>query len=147
MKKRIVFIALLLFSAILEATIFPFNLVLLAVLSWGVLRSPKSGLVWAFMAGLVLDLVTGETLGLSSLIFLLVIGLLNLYKTKFKAANLIYLLPFTFFSACLFNLLKDEPFNIFNVIITTILLLLVWPVAILLGGQKDEENLQLPLKL
>lgn len=147
MKKKILLFFILVFFAFIQATIFSFNFVLLLVLSWGVLRSAKSGLIFAFLAGLVIDLVIGKTLGLSSLTFLLIIALLNLYKVKFKATNFSYLLPFTFLSAGFYNLFAGEPLLFWNLTATTILLFLVWLIVNLLISQEDESGLQLPLKI
>lgn len=147
MKNVLVSFLLILSLSFIQATVFSFNLVLLTVLSLAVLLTPRLGLFWAFLAGVILDLITGQPLGFSSLIFLALAFLLNLYKTKFKATNFIYLLPFTLFSTWFFNLLKGEPLFFLNVIGTTILLFLVWPLLNLLIGQKDDTNLQLPLKI
>jgi rod shape-determining protein MreD len=45
---------------------------LLAVLSWSLLRGGKEGLLWAFGGGMLLDVLSGAPLGSSSLSLLLV---------------------------------------------------------------------------
>lgn len=138
---------IIVFLAFVQTTVFSLDLVLLAVLLLAVLLSPKSGLIWAFMAGIILDFAGGRALGPSSLIFLMLVFLLNLYKSKFKAAHLIYLVPFTFFSTFLFNLLKGEPLFWLNFIITTLLIFIIWPLFNLIIKRSDEAGLQLPLKI
>lgn len=147
MRQRLLLFLAITLLAFGQATIFSFNLVLLLVLSLGVVRSAKSGLVWAFIAGVVLDLVTGQTLGLSSLIFLLIIFLLNLYKTKFKAANFAYLLPFTLLSVWFYEFFQGEPLALFEVATTTAFLFLVWPAVNFWVRFEESQNPQLPLKL
>lgn len=147
MGKNIVLLSLIILLSFAQATMTSANLVLLAIVSFGVLFSVRAGLVWAFLAGVVLDIIVGKNLGFSSLIFLLTILLLNLYKTKFKAANFFYLLPFTFLSVWFYNLSAGVPFVFLNVVLTTALLFLIWPVIGFLGYQKIKDNLQLPLKL
>ena len=46
------------------------QLVFLVALAWGLLRGLEEGLVWAFIAGLWLDLLSMTPLGLSSLAFM-----------------------------------------------------------------------------
>ena len=46
------------------------QLVFLVALAWGLLRGLEEGLVWAFIAGLWLDLFSMTPLGLSSLAFM-----------------------------------------------------------------------------
>lgn len=133
--------------AFLQATIVPFNLVLLAVLSLSVLLPPRFGLFWAFLAGMILDLSTGQRLGFSSLIFLALSFLVNLYKSKFKAAHFFYLLPFTLVSTWFYNLLNGEMIFIINGIVTTLLLVLIWPIFRVVIERPEETGLQLPLKM
>lgn len=146
MRDRIFFFLLVLILALGESTVFPFRLVLPSVLSWAVLRPVKSGLFWAFLTGLILDLVKGQALGLTSLIFLLLVFLLNLYKVKFKAGNLLYLLPFTLLSAWFDSLVRGEVFSFLNLIFTGTFLLLIWLLLNLLIT-KEEDGLQLELKI
>lgn len=147
MSKNIVLLSLIVFLSFIQATMTSVNFVLLTVLSFGVLFSVRSGLIWAFLASAVLDIVAGKNLGYSSLIFLVIIFLLNLYKTKFKAANFFYLLPFTLLSVYFYNLLQGEPFVFWDVFFTTASLFLIWPTVKFLGYPKNKDNLQLPFKL
>lgn len=147
MKEKILLFLLLVFLSLLQSTLFSFNLVLLMVISYGVLRSPRTGFFWAVLAGVVLDLVVGKTLGFSSLAFLLIIFLLNLYKTKFQAANFVYLLPFTFLSSGVYNFIRSEPFSPVSMILTALLLFLIWPVMNFWIVEKEKDSLQLPLKI
>jgi rod shape-determining protein MreD len=48
------------------------NLMLLAVLSWSLLRGGREGLLWAFGGGVLVDILSGAPLGVSSLSLLLV---------------------------------------------------------------------------
>jgi rod shape-determining protein MreD len=48
------------------------NLMLLAVLSWSLLRGGKGGMLWAFGGGMLLDVLSGAPFGTSTLPLLLV---------------------------------------------------------------------------
>lgn len=63
----------------LQATILPLNLVFLLVIVVSLLGQEFS-FPFAFLAGLVLDLVRGENLGISPVIFLLTAGVVFLIK-------------------------------------------------------------------
>jgi rod shape-determining protein MreD len=48
------------------------DIVLLAIVAWGLLRGPAEGMIWAFMGGLLLDLFSGGPMGGITLALLLV---------------------------------------------------------------------------
>lgn len=68
--------------AILQSAVLPrmpvFGLVpqllFLLALAWGLLRGLEQGLIWAFIAGIFVDLLSITPLGLSSLAYMLAIG-------------------------------------------------------------------------
>jgi rod shape-determining protein MreD len=49
-----------------------FDVVLVAVIAWGLLRGPAEGMIWAFIGGLVLDLFSGGPMGGITLALLIV---------------------------------------------------------------------------
>jgi rod shape-determining protein MreD len=69
--------------AILQTTLVPSlaiwsvfaNLPLLVVVSWGLLRGPQEGALWGFIAGLMVDLLSGAPFGAAT-VSLIVIGFL-----------------------------------------------------------------------
>ncbi len=58
----------------------PGNFILPVVVIWS-LREDKNVLIWAFFAGIVTDLISGRTLGFSSLFYMLVMVVINLIKS------------------------------------------------------------------
>ncbi len=65
--------------------VFP-NLMLVVVVSWSLLRGADQGMVWAFVGGLLLDLLSGGptgagTLSLMAVAFLAGIGEVNVFRT------------------------------------------------------------------
>ncbi len=68
-------VPLLLAAALVQATILPYlrvyggqpDLIVVLVLAWATLDHDREGMVWAFVGGLLLDLLSGAPLGLSSL--------------------------------------------------------------------------------
>lgn len=74
---------LLAIVAILQTTLVPSlaiwsvfaNLPLLVVVSWGLLRGPREGALWGFIAGLMVDLLSGAPFGAAT-VSLIVVGFL-----------------------------------------------------------------------
>ncbi len=83
------------------------NLVLLAVLVWATIRPMRESLLVAFVAGLLLDLAQGTSLGLSSLIFLIATYILQLYSRKFDPLHPVFLPIFVFRSTIIYQLLAS----------------------------------------
>lgn len=75
---RVSFAILLVLLALTQTTVLPMirvigitpNLVLVALLLWSTLREPREGLLWAFGAGVFLDLLTLTPLGSTALTLL-----------------------------------------------------------------------------
>ncbi|MCD6289702.1 MAG: rod shape-determining protein MreD [Anaerolineae bacterium] len=84
------FVPLLGVLTILQATLFAHitllgvhpDLVLLAVVSWTLLRGLGEGLAWAFVGGLWIDLLSGGPFGLSALTLVLVAFLVSFLEAN-----------------------------------------------------------------
>jgi len=140
----------ILILAILESSIIPLNLVLLAIICWSVFRPAREGILTAFFAGLILDFLSGETLGFSSILFLVLSLLIYLYKNRFQANKLTFLLPFTLFSLIMIDLLEGFPvFSVKTVIIegvNTILVIFLFPIFNFLAKLTGEEEVKLKIE-
>lgn len=86
---------LLLLAAVLQSTVFSQlrafggqpDLVVVIVLAWSILDSEGEGMAWAFAGGLLLDVLSGAPLGLSSLVLLPVAYLVGLSEAQLYRAN------------------------------------------------------------
>ena len=82
-------VPLLVIVAILQSTIVSHfriwgvfvDLPLLVVVSWGLLRGPREGLIWGFVAGLTVDLFSGAPFGAATLGLMAVGSLSGLGKS------------------------------------------------------------------
>ncbi|MCX6725775.1 MAG: hypothetical protein NT052_00445 [Candidatus Shapirobacteria bacterium] len=83
MKSYLILIPIFLF-ALLQGAFLSLNLVLLTVLIFAAFKTNRQSLWVAFWSGLILDLAKGQNFGLSSLVFLLVAGLIILYSQRFE---------------------------------------------------------------
>lgn len=98
-----------------QSTILPVNFLLLFVLL-------KNSYGWGFVSGLVLDLLTGQRLGLSSLLFLLILGVFRLYSRKYEP-RLAFLLPFVFLMSFFFAKIEKETWSFWQGLILCFCLL------------------------
>lgn len=146
MRYLLIFLPVIIFS-FFQATILPLNLVLIIVLGWGILRPSDQGLITAFFSGLILDLVGGKTLGLSSLAFLIVVFGAFLYRRRFRPSHPLYLFLFGFFSFWFLSFLTLEPFSLPEAVLTGFLLFLFWPIIFWFSQKILPPNEQLTLKL
>lgn len=100
---RIIFAMLLVVLALLQATVLPMvhllsitpNLVLVSLLLWSAAREPREGLIWAFGAGIFLDLLTLSTLGGEALALLPVVLIGWLSRSRFFQSGLLFPLLMT----------------------------------------------------
>lgn len=67
------------------------QLMLLAVVSWSLLRGVREGIIWAFIGGVFLDLLSGASFGIVTLPLLLVAYMSGLGEVNVFRAN--FLLP------------------------------------------------------
>lgn len=101
---------LTLIIGLIAATLTSIDLVLLLVIAYTVGSSAFNALVYAFLSGLFFDLLKGEKLGVTSIIYLAVSFLILLYRVKFKQTRAFYLIPFTFLISSLLNYVKFANF-------------------------------------
>jgi rod shape-determining protein MreD len=65
------------------------NLLLVVVLTWSLLQGVEEGVVWSFIGGLGIDLISGGALGTSSLALMSICLLASLGTTSVFAGNLL----------------------------------------------------------
>ncbi len=90
-------IPLFILSALLQATVLPFwrvfggqpDLIVLLVLAWASLDPGQEGMVWAFVGGLFLDLLSGAPIGISSLILVPVAYLIGVTEAQVYRSNVL----------------------------------------------------------
>jgi len=63
------------------------SLVLIVVVDWGILRGVEEGLIWAFFAGLLLDVFTGWPTGTSTLALVVVAFVVSLGQGTFMRTH------------------------------------------------------------
>lgn len=105
-------VLLLTSAALLQSSLLPHlswgglkpDLVVMLVISWGLLRGVKEGLLWAFIGGLALDLLSTTPLGLSALILTLLILLTSPGQKSIYRTNILFPLASIFLATLGYNL-------------------------------------------
>ncbi|KKR34004.1 MAG: Rod shape-determining protein MreD [Candidatus Gottesmanbacteria bacterium GW2011_GWC2_39_8] len=122
-------IILIILTSLIESTIVPFPLTLPVVLALSIV-SERQLFLLAFLSGIISDLLTGNSLGLTSVYFLIISLLIFLYRKKFRSQAFLYLLPFTFISVLIYNFLVymelDILFSFFSTIISVPFIIIVF---------------------
>jgi rod shape-determining protein MreD len=106
-------VPLLVVVAILQTTLVPHlaiwgifaNLPLLVVVSWSLLRGPREGMIWGFVAGLAVDLFSGAPLGASTLALIAVGALAGLGAATVFRAHIALPLLAMFLATIVYDLL------------------------------------------
>lgn len=126
MKIAILFFLIILFS-LFQSTFLSLNLLLLLIISLAVYLPVKSGLIVVFGMGFLADLISGGSLGLTSLCFLSIVMLINLYRSRFHPDQLRFLLPFTFLSIILSHLVGGQVIEWGRILINTSMIVIFLP--------------------
>ncbi len=81
------------------------DLTLLVVISWSSLRGAEEGVLWGFIAGLSLDVVSGAPFGVSTLAMLIVSFLSGLGEVNIFGTHIALPLTTVFFATIFYDLL------------------------------------------
>jgi len=142
------FILPVVFLALVQSTITSFNLLLFFLLVMAMAGKETESLVFGFLGGILLDLLTGSRLGISSLSFLLAVMAVILYKRKFSSSNLWFWLFIFLLSGFLTNLVAGKPWHWQDGLVTIILVLPTYFILSrfdFLGLGQDDEGIKLKL--
>jgi rod shape-determining protein MreD len=107
----IVGIPLLMFLAILQSSVLSYigllegrpDLILLAIVAWAVTGRSDEAMVLGLIGGLMLDLLSGIPLGVSSLMLVLIAYLVSLFEVRFWEAHLLMPLAVTLIASFLYH--------------------------------------------
>lgn len=88
--KYFVVTLVLLFALFFETTLLQLPLVLMSLLLLGVLYKERWIFLAAFLTGILLDMLAFRTVGISSLFFVTMLGLVFLYERKFEIQSFFF---------------------------------------------------------
>jgi rod shape-determining protein MreD len=79
------------------------DLVLLAVISWAIVGRPREAMIWGFLGGLFLDLLSGAPFGTSAIILISIAFLVSFSEGRFWEAHFLMPLGATLVASFLFH--------------------------------------------
>lgn len=144
--KYIIGIIILLFFGLIQSSLLPLNLILILVILFaGNCATAKESFVWAFIAGIVRDLLLGSLMGVSSAAFLVIVFFLQLYGRKFKLLNLLYLLPFNIIIYVVFSFIFKQTVTGLSLLGSLLFFIILYPLVkyFFIRMGKDEDQLSL----
>ncbi len=136
---------LILIIGVFQTSVLPLNILLLTVLDLAILNDFRRGILIGFFSGLVLDLLSLGRLGLSSLAFLLIVFLINLYKRRWRLPNFWLILFLTFIFSFFFDLFSKQFWSVKEGGVLVLVNIVFYPLISFL--QKKELRGQLKLRL
>lgn len=128
MIKVLLYSFILLIAVLLEATLMQLPLALVALIVFSVLERRAWILLLGVFAGLLLDSLTFRLLGTSSIFFLVVLGLLFLYKKKYETYHIGFASVFLFVACLVYELIFGLP----SIFLATLLATFIGIVILLL---------------
>jgi rod shape-determining protein MreD len=82
------------------------DLVLLAVIGWGLAGGSKEALVWGLVGGIALDMLSGMPLGTTSLILILIAALVAAYEGRIWETNFLMPIGIVLIGSLLFHFMS-----------------------------------------
>jgi cell shape-determining protein MreD len=133
------------FFTLIQTTITSFNFLLVMILILALLGTEREAIVFAFLGGLLLDLSAGRWLGISSLVFLIPVGIVIFYSRRFHIQNLLFWLVIYPISIVIYELVFSRRFDYQNSLIFLGLGLAFYRIFNRLGlmEEKEEEGIRL----
>lgn len=133
-------LVLLLIALFLEISVTNIPLVLLILIPTCIVYRNYSIFIMAFIFGILLDILTFKTVGLSSLFFISVMFLILIYEKKFEIKTNYFVILASFLGSILFILIFGHRYLIETSIISVLIGLLIFQVLNKLNVSKTNLN-------
>ena len=82
------------------------DLVLLAVIGWGLAGGSEEAMVWGLVGGVALDMLSGVPIGTTSIILILIALLVSLFEDRIWEANFLTPLGITLVGSLIFHIMS-----------------------------------------
>lgn len=131
----------ILLSVIFEASVTSIPLTLAALVLFSFFLKKESSFVLAFLSGILLDILSFQTIGTSSVFFLFSTFVVYLYQTKIEQSS-IFVFIASFISGILYLFIVKGNFSIFAPLISSILAFLLFSATNLKKAKAREPKLK-----
>jgi len=139
-------VPLIIILAFVQTTITDFDFLLFLILTVAMIAGEKESLFFAFISGLLFDLLAGTKLGITSIAYLISVMVIILYKRKFLTANFWFWLVIFQLSGFLTKIIQGMRWHWWQAGITAVLVSVTfWLLGRidLFGMSEDEEGIRL----
>lgn len=117
---------LLIFFLILEVAVVSFPFILVVLIAATVVLKDYYSFFLAFLFGLLLDILTFQTIGVSSIFFTVLVFLIFSYQKKFEITTNYFVITVCFLASILFSFIFGLSNIIFQSIVSVILGVLIF---------------------
>lgn len=128
------FLAFLIPALMLESSVTTLPLTFITLVVFTVLWRDEKILLAGFVAGLLLDIMTISTLGISSLFFTIFLSLVLLYEKKLEITSIYYLVLFSFMGSLIYSYLKHFDSPLFLSLAAALIAVLIFKTAVFINS-------------
>jgi|SRR3989344_1856338 len=117
----ILFVILLAISIILESSLTTIPLVLILLLNFTVASRKTSVFAIAFVCGILIDIMLGNTIGKTSIFYMITLLIVFLYERKFDTQTFTFVFIASFLSSLFYLVIFEARFVLLTALISAVL--------------------------
>lgn len=142
MGKYFIFAFILLAALFLQTAFFSLPCVLLILILLTILIKELWLFPVAFGMGLLLDIMLFHTVGISSIFFVIILGIIFLYDRKFEVQSIPFVIVFSFVAALCFGFIFQTGNGFLSALISSLFSGgIFWTIALISKGEKKNYKL------
>ena len=142
------FIFILILACFLQGAFLPLNIALILLISRSLISVERSNLCLAFIAGILLGILTAINIGFYALIFLIMVELTHLLRKSPLSANILTVVPLTFIFVTVLSFFEQIIFgSVIQISLLFIQAFLALPIFLVVRFWEERFIIAAPLKL
>jgi len=139
--KFLLIIFVLIFSLFLETTFINLPFVLIIIFLFAVTYKGEWIFPFAVIGGVFLDILSFKTVGLSSLFFMLMLGVVFLYQRKYEIQSPQFIVIFSFVSVFVYQIIFKNQYIFWGAFLTSILSVAIFGLMIIFNTKNNSNIL------
>ncbi|HBB76463.1 MAG: hypothetical protein A2186_04515 [Candidatus Levybacteria bacterium RIFOXYA1_FULL_41_10] len=134
------FLLFLLLALLIEGSATTLPLTFIVLIVYTILKRDERILIVGFIVGLILDILTLNTLGITSLFFVLFLSLVLLYEKKLEITSIYYLVLFSFSGALVNSYLKHSDNLLLISTLSAFIAVLIFKTAVSINSKSQWQK-------
>ena len=134
------FFLFLLLALLIEGSATTLPLTFIVLIVYTILKRDERILIVGFIVGLILDILTLNTLGITSLFFVLFLSLVLLYEKKLEITSIYYLVLFSFSGALVNSYLKHSDNLLLISTLSAFIAVLIFKTAVSINSKSQWQK-------